>query len=117
MTEKGTDVLVEESSIGNGVLKNASSRTTIASSVREVDGLVVLGMSQDDLDFYEGFSPQMRSGLNRKVCRGAIPVSQCCSSPGPREALADCPVSRRLTFECYLFSLLCTLYRAWIGRT
>lgn len=62
-----TDMRVDESSISNGVLKNASSRTTIAPSIREIDGLVVLGMSQDDLDFYEGFSAQMRSRLNRKV--------------------------------------------------
>lgn len=116
MTEKGTDVLVEESSIGNGVLKNASSRTTIASSVREVDGLVVLGMSQDDLDFYEGFPPQMRSRLNRKVCLGAVPVTQGCPLLGLREALADCPIAQRLTFACYLFWLPYTLYRAWTGR-
>lgn len=72
MAEKVADVLFEESSISNGVLKNASSRTTIAASAREVDGLVVLGMSQDDLDFYEAFTPQKRSRLNRKVCCGAI---------------------------------------------
>lgn len=72
MAEKREEILFEESSsINNVVLKNASSRTTIAASVREVDGLVVLGMSQDDLDFYEGFSPQKRARLNRKVCYGA----------------------------------------------
>ncbi|KAH8762445.1 major facilitator superfamily domain-containing protein [Diaporthe sp. PMI_573] len=74
MTEKSSDVLIEESSISRGVLKNASSRTTIASSIREIDGLVVLGMSQDDLDFYEGFSPQMRSRLNRKIDIRMLPL-------------------------------------------
>lgn len=68
MAEKVVDILVKESSINNGVLKDASSKTTIAASVREVDGLVVLGMSQDDMDFYEEFGPSKRSRLNRKVC-------------------------------------------------
>lgn len=72
MAEKTAEILSEESSISHDVLKNASSRTTIAASVREVDGLVVLGMSQDDLDFYEGFTPQKRSRLNRKVCYGGF---------------------------------------------
>jgi hypothetical protein len=66
--------MVEESSISKAELKNVSSTTTEPSSIREIDGLVVLGMSQDDLDFYEGFSPQMRSRLNRKVCFGAAPA-------------------------------------------
>lgn len=92
MTEKGTDTLVHEGSISNGVLKNASSRTTIAPSIREIDGLVVLGMSQDDLDFYEGFSSQMRSRLNRKVCRGITPVTHACPSLGLLEELADCVI-------------------------
>jgi hypothetical protein len=93
MTEKSSDVLIEESSISRGVLKNASSRTTIASSIREIDGLVVLGMSQDDLDFYEGFSPQMRSRLNRKVCRGAVPDTYGFSLLGLGEEHADRPVA------------------------
>lgn len=76
MAEKLADILVDESSISNGVLKDVPSRTTLAASVREVDGLVVLGMSQDDLDFYEGFSPEKRSRLNRKVCCGAFPGYQ-----------------------------------------
>ncbi|KAG6361946.1 hypothetical protein INS49_010175 [Diaporthe citri] len=74
MVEKGAEILFEESSISNGVLKNASSRTTIAASVREVDGLVVLGMSQDDLDFYEAFTPQKRSRLNRKIDIRMLPL-------------------------------------------
>ncbi|KAK7741275.1 hypothetical protein SLS63_000828 [Diaporthe eres] len=74
MAEKTAEILFEESSISNDVLKNASSRTTIAASVREVDGLVVLGMSQDDLDFYEGFSPQKRSRLNRKIDIRMLPI-------------------------------------------
>ncbi|KAL2287345.1 hypothetical protein FJTKL_05826 [Diaporthe vaccinii] len=72
--EKTAEILFEESSISNGVLKNASSRTTIAASVREVDGLVVLEMSQDGLDFYEGFSPQKRSRLNRKIDIRMLPL-------------------------------------------
>lgn len=117
MTEKLSDVIVEESSISKGVLKNASSRTTIASSIREIDGLVVLGMSQDDLDFYEGFSPQMRLRLNRKVCSGAVPDTLTFLLLSLREGIADCPVAQRLIFECFLFWLLCTWSRAWIGRT
>lgn len=74
MAEKVPEILVEESSDSNVVLKNASSRATIAASVREVDGLVVLGMSQEDLDFYEAFTPQKRSRLNRKVCCWALLV-------------------------------------------
>ena len=85
LTEKGTETLVDEGSINNGVLKNASSRTTIAPSIREIDGLVVLGMSQDDLDFYEGFSPQKRSRLNYKVCCGAVPGCQLMSITRPEE--------------------------------
>lgn len=85
MAEKRVDILFEESSINNGDLKNGSSRTTIAASVREVDGLVVLGMSQDDLDFYEGFSPQKRSRLNRKVRCGAFPIYQPQSIPRPEK--------------------------------
>lgn len=107
MAEKVADVLVEEN-ISNRVLKNASSRTTIASSVREVDGLVVLGMSQDDLDFYEAFTPQKRSRLNRKVCCGAVPGCQPMSiTRCERVYFADCPPDSRLTFECFLFWLSC----------
>ena len=75
MTEKRADVLFEESSSDNGDFKNVANRTTIAASIREVDGLVVLGMSQDDLDFYEGFTPQKRLRLNHKVCCGAVSPS------------------------------------------
>lgn len=85
MAEKLADVLVDESSISNGMLKDVPSRTTLAASVREVDGLVVLGMSQDDLDFYEGFSPQKRSRLNRKVCCGAVPGCQFMSITRPEK--------------------------------
>lgn len=67
MAEKGPIFLAEERSISNDVVENASGKTPIAASIREVDGLVVLGMDQDDMNFYEKFTPQMRLRLNRKV--------------------------------------------------
>lgn len=67
MEEEGPVFLAEEKGNTNGAVENASSKVTIAASIREVDGLVVLGMDQADVDFYEKFSPQMRARLNRKV--------------------------------------------------
>ncbi|KAJ0121103.1 inner membrane transport protein yfav [Diaporthe amygdali] len=74
MAEKGPIFLAEERSISNDVVENASGKTPIAASIREVDGLVVLGMDQDDVNFYEKFTPQMRLRLNRKIDLRLLPL-------------------------------------------
>lgn len=34
---------------------------------REIDGIRVIGMTDEECDFFNSFSPQMRKRLNRKV--------------------------------------------------
>ncbi|KAI3401935.1 hypothetical protein diail_6495 [Diaporthe ilicicola] len=77
MAEKGPVFLAEEKSITIGAAENGSSKVTIAASIREVDGLVVLGMDQGDMEFYEDFTPQMRSRLNRKIDIRLLPLLAC----------------------------------------
>lgn len=38
-----------------------------AESITEIDGIRVLGLSADDIDFYTGFSAERRKRLVRKV--------------------------------------------------
>lgn len=46
-----------------------------AESITEIDGIRVLGLSADDIDFYTGFSSQRRKRLVRKV-GGTAPKDQ-----------------------------------------
>lgn len=46
-----------------------------AESITEIDGIRVLGLSADDVDFYTGFSAPRRKRLVRKV-GGTAPENQ-----------------------------------------
>lgn len=47
-----------------------------ADSIAEIDGFRVLGLSQDDIDFYTGFSAKRRKRVVRKVSDTA-PAELC----------------------------------------
>lgn len=47
--------------------RRPTADSTSAESITEIDGIRVLGLSADDIDFYTGFSAQRRKRLVRKV--------------------------------------------------
>lgn len=40
----------------------------------EIDGVYVIGLNQEELDFYSSFTPEMRRRLNRKIDIRLIPM-------------------------------------------
>lgn len=63
--DKAEVVMIDDTMVDNGNLEKAPT-------VREIDSYQVLGLSQEDADFYNSWTPQMRKKLMHKVSRHII---------------------------------------------
>lgn len=57
---------------GKGFVEGDNKNASLYSG--EIDGMYVIGLNQEELDFYSSFTPEMRRKLNRKVDIRLIPV-------------------------------------------
>lgn len=77
-------------------------------NVRTVDNFRVLGLSDDDADFYNGVSEADRKKITRKVCVPLALDKKCCltSSRCTKQKLTPCTVGGCSTCTHACYSLL-----------
>lgn len=71
MAEKNTiTVLYDKAQDSPGIVSKPSHDSFLgqANNVRELEGIRVIGMSDEECDFFHSFTPEMRKRLNHKVC-------------------------------------------------
>lgn len=97
ITDKATDTMVTD---GKPAVR-----------FHEVDGIGVIGMSDDELDFFYSFTPDMKKSMNRKVSASvkarSFTTVQYCS--WPLTLAYDPCVSNRLTCASFPGWPCCTL--------
>lgn len=61
-----------EAGAGKGFMEGDNKNVSPYSG--EIDGIYVIGLNQEELDFYSSFTPDMRRNLNRKIDIRLIPM-------------------------------------------